>query len=341
MSTYKYLYDINKINFKIFYNFLSYLFKCFGILLCFCAFYIISNENKLNLNIYFSILISSLLFIFCGEFYWFGKKIKNVSLKITLDKIPHKYSLYLRSFYVDKLDQRKTYSELDSVNILNNVLFVGLRTKEEQLMMVINKIAPAITVAKLKQKIPTCGAHRLSLATEDWKNEVIKLMERAEIIIIRLDNSESVLWELKKAIEIMKKNDCPERLILLLSNDYHIYRSFFKIEYIFPRGFIHINNEKFSDNNFFKILGILYFDKYWNIRISYLNYKDKYIHMQLEKIIRVAFEVIFKRLEIPFKHPGKSKKKTIYYVLRILLFVLTLVIIEFIILFISPLIIRV
>lgn len=94
------------------------------------------------------------------------------------------YSLYLRSFNADKLTGRE----------LSSVLKPG-QTEESMLVEIFNKIAPVCAIGRPNEVYIPRGADRIYVDDAEWKDKVTQLAADAEVIILRLGETEGFWWE--------------------------------------------------------------------------------------------------------------------------------------------------
>ncbi len=96
------------------------------------------------------------------------------------------YTLYLRGFSLDKkFPVNNDPSIIDTAEVLFSKMF-----------------KPSfITIGKPNESNPTLGAKRAYLSNDEWQYTVQFLIIHAKIIIIRIDHSEGIKWELNQIIK--------------------------------------------------------------------------------------------------------------------------------------------
>jgi hypothetical protein len=99
--------------------------------------------------------------------------------------------LYLRSFAVDRTAEAQ-------------------RT-EESLRSYLQEMGPLVALGLVPDE-GTLGAARVEVRDEDWVARVVGLMESASLVLVRLGDSSSLLWEVEESLRRVP----PERLIFLL-----------------------------------------------------------------------------------------------------------------------------
>jgi hypothetical protein len=115
--------------------------------------------------------------------------------------------LYLRPFKSDPSVAGQVFSAL-----LTHTLITGMATDEEQLGEVLRPFGDLVAIGQPGESLPKPGAAKLYAPDEEWQKVVIQQMEAARLVIIRAGSGEGVLWELKKAAEILD----PKKLLLLI-----------------------------------------------------------------------------------------------------------------------------
>jgi len=151
----------------------------------------------------------------------FGKKLSATAQahwleeKSKLDARPP--VLYLRSFNDDELTAA-TPTAYD----IHGVELPRLSTEEEHLARALGDIGPFQAIAKPDAAFPDPGAVRITPGQQSWQKLVIKILERARLVVIRVGEGEWLWWEIEQAIGIVK----PQRLLFLIPNDEQLYQSF-------------------------------------------------------------------------------------------------------------------
>ena len=110
-----------------------------------------------------------------------------------LDKEDGPPVLYLRSFSRDNL---RTDSSIVSTFTPINV------AHEVEIAELCWAFGPVVAVGKPNEQLPPLGAARMYFDDSEWQNEVSALMDRARLIILVLDLSEGVWWEVRQVFEI-------------------------------------------------------------------------------------------------------------------------------------------
>jgi hypothetical protein len=147
----------------------------------------------------------------------FGRRLVSPSADQKLRSDPRSPVLYMRSFADDKLSRRTHMMLLPGMLLLRT-----LRTEEEQISRVFDRLGPVIAIGEPGEELPPLGAARLLVAESQWKPEVRALMDKARLLLIRAGTSPGVLWEISAAVE----QNRPEALLLIVSAEQQEYGSF-------------------------------------------------------------------------------------------------------------------
>ena len=90
-----------------------------------------------------------------------------------------------------------------------------------------------VAIGRPDEPIQTAGAERLYIDDTKWKNSVHDLMLQSKLIILRPENSEGVLWELK---QICDEKIC-DKLIMFFPPDEKELESFTRIREVLQKEF--------------------------------------------------------------------------------------------------------
>lgn len=205
-------------------------------------------------------IILFLINIALGKLVYLGRAyIANDGEKVYQKAIKNKMpiTLYLRSFESEK---RKGIA-----NEWEDIIFATIN----------NGMGKFIGFGIPKEKVQTIGADRIYVKpNEDWKEKIIKLIKKSNLIIIDIALTEGLIWEIREVI----KNNEPEKLLLYsvkYQNDdkFTVYNEFRNAtKDIFPKPLL----EKIpSREKFF----FLTFDKEWNSSLL----KVKWIENKIQK----------------------------------------------------------
>lgn len=155
--------------------------------------------------------------------------------------------LYLRPFGDDKLTAKE----------INRFLRPGV-SEEEALVSVLDDIAPVLCIGRPSKKYLPDGAARITIPNDTWKERVAELVQKAELVVLRLGKSDGVLLELQYCLENLDLR----KLVLILPNfksisDWNRVQDILKCQGITDTHLLKVKKRR----NKGSIWGFLYFDE--------------------------------------------------------------------------------
>ena len=118
--------------------------------------------------------------------------------------------LYLRGFGDDP--EAAVVDELPGM-ISQGML--SIHSREEHLIGALGAFGPVVAVGRPGEPLPHLGAARFYLPGDDWQSGVLRLMELAQLIVLRLGDGDGVWWEVDQA----RATQPPGKLVLLVPGD--------------------------------------------------------------------------------------------------------------------------
>jgi hypothetical protein len=111
--------------------------------------------------------------------------------------------LYLRSFTDDESYRSNSILErLATLSPLFSLFSVAMRkTYEEKLTKTLSRLAPVVAIGRPDDYFPPLGASRIYVPDNMWKAVVLELMERCQLVVLRIASSSGLRWELATAFE--------------------------------------------------------------------------------------------------------------------------------------------
>lgn len=111
-------------------------------------------------------------------------------------------------------DERRPVLLLRSFSRDSRGINHGDRIDNPELLLtnVFSTIGPVIAIGKPGERLQSIGASRTYISHEVWKEEVISLMLQSQVIIVTIDTSSGLLWE----IEQLATLDCVATKLLFL-----------------------------------------------------------------------------------------------------------------------------
>jgi hypothetical protein len=192
-------------------------------------------------------------------------------------------------------------------------------TEEEQLAQVMNEIGPFVALGKPGETLPEIGAARMYVGHDEWQSEVLELIRRARLVVLRAGETANFLWEFEMAVKNLK----PQSVIVLLPYDAAQYKAFrkkveasmpglpFSLPDYFPakpRGIWFIDaairawkNQEAAGS----IRGVLYFEPQWKPELLELRSLSSGIPNPLAQGLKTTLEPVFKQLGVPWKRPSR------------------------------------
>lgn len=133
--------------------------------------------------------ISLILFSWLLGVYKKITRIKRTKSTIKSEDVIRPFILYLRSFADEKSTKKRIRRLSDS------------RSEEEMLIDSFSDIAPVYAIGDPADKKMPYGATRIYVDDAIWKNTVEKLSQNAEIVILRLGQTNNFWWEVNMALK--------------------------------------------------------------------------------------------------------------------------------------------
>ncbi len=115
--------------------------------------------------------------------------------------------LYLRGF-----DDDRTAAVVDDLPGALSSGLLTIHSREEQLVGALGAFGPVVAVGQPGEPVPRLGASRFYLPGDDWQAGVLELMEKAQLIVLRLGEGEGLWWEVEQA----RTTQPPGKLVLLV-----------------------------------------------------------------------------------------------------------------------------
>jgi hypothetical protein len=172
------------------------------------------------------------------------------------------------------------------------------QTQEELLASLFSEIGPFLAVGKPHEVLPTLGALRQYVDEDRWEKVVTELMSRARVIVLRVGETEGLLWEAHRAVGQVP----PEKLMLLVPLGKRSYESFCRrAQSFFPRPLPDYPTWKFPPTS---LQGVIIFGPDWEAR--FLPFKVALWRGSLadpSRSWRIALRPWYERLDLPWSLP--------------------------------------
>jgi hypothetical protein len=212
-----------------------------------------------------------------------------LSAQDLLSRDTRRHVLYLRSFKDDETTSR----------------LLNLSTEEQELATVMLEIGPFIAFGEPGEQSPDPGAARMYVEEERWKNMIINLMSNARLVVARIGNTDSFLWEMVTAVSLVK----PERLLLLLPEDKNVYEEFRRSAWeVFP---CQLPDHEFRSTRFasskshISSEGFIYFEPDWTPHLQKLKTPNLRQNYWIPGVptFKTALRPVYERLGIDWQPP--------------------------------------
>lgn len=89
---------------------------------------------------------------------------------------------------------------------------LGVPNPEQEMATILERAGPVVAIGRPGEKLPQLGAARLYVEGEQWKAEVLALLGRARLVVIRIGATPGVRWEIEQALNLVPR----DRIVLSL-----------------------------------------------------------------------------------------------------------------------------
>lgn len=111
--------------------------------------------------------------------------------------------LYLRSFKEDRY-----FNWLQTIHSILGGIPV-YKSPEEHAAEILEELGTVIAIGRPGESLPPVGASRIYVIDGDWKSEIVRLLNDAKIVVIRLGSTEGLKWEILQLFDIV----APEKIL--------------------------------------------------------------------------------------------------------------------------------
>ncbi len=207
--------------------------------------------------------------------------------------------LYLRSFKDDP-EAAKTTSGGIFYLFYGILSYISVATEEEQIAKALKDIGPFIAFGRPGEKLPEIGAVRMYIPNDNWQDRIKSLMSKARLVVLRLGETESLLWEMKEAVHCVN----PEQLLFLVSFNKEQYEVFHQN----LQGYLTCQLPEYNGGKkvFSNLRGIIYFEPNWTphfIRLKVGNLLRLSVTEPLVTVLKMALKPVFEQLQCSWSQP--------------------------------------
>lgn len=133
-------------------------------------------------------------FVAAWSAYYANTALQVSSLRPT-DILPNeKFALYLRGFSFDNYEGMKSLQKQTRFKNFSEFHFISI----------LNKYLPVYSVGMTKELSAPFGSTRIYLNDAEWETDVQDLIQKAEIIIVLVNDSDSCIWEVANCYNLSK-----------------------------------------------------------------------------------------------------------------------------------------
>lgn len=240
----------------------------------------------------------ALAILLAGSFlFWRGRQHSARAAAPTVLSDASPDVLYLRDFRTDPSTLGQMFSAL-----VTPALLTGLLTEEEQLAEAMKPLGDLVAIGKPGEGLPTPGAARMYASDEEWRALVSRQMQNARFVVIRAGSSEGVIWELRRAVELVD----PRKLLLLvlgMKRDHylrfrHAAGAILGVSLPAPEPFVH----------FGRVSGFIAFAADWSPSFlpMRLPFWKRSAWKPMQRMFHVALRPVFEASGVGWKEPRVS-----------------------------------
>ena len=156
--------------------------------------FVLENGNdKVNVYVFWSKYFFIVICAICV--YLYSKELLNFSIfkKEEFLAAHPSFVLYLRAFGTD------------DYNAKTNESLSWSTFSEDEFVRSLRGMFPVCAIGMTKEIVAPCGAMRVYVSDATWQTDVRELMERAELIVILIDDRPSCLWEIEQCSDLLDK----------------------------------------------------------------------------------------------------------------------------------------
>lgn len=133
-----------------------------------------------------------------------------VSAEAALPRFKEPPILYLRSFQNDESYRKKPWWHWLAMWFAPWMSMMPKSSHEEQLVAKLTKVGPVVAIGDPDEELPKLGAYRMYVGHDQWKQAVADLMERSQLVVLRIGLTEGILWELQRCVDLID----PQKLVI-------------------------------------------------------------------------------------------------------------------------------
>jgi hypothetical protein len=174
---------------------------------------------------FFALFLASCLGVLGAQLNVTGRRHLSRFLNEDLQEIRgERFALYLRAFENDSALGKQETEFRDAISSPFNahILFNSMLTGEEQIVQALAPAGLVVAIGRPGERMPRVGALRMYAIKRPWKEVVVDLMERAQLVVLGVGAGRSLAWELFEAVQRVH----PHRLVIMVLEDEIQYKEF-------------------------------------------------------------------------------------------------------------------
>jgi TM2 domain-containing membrane protein YozV len=159
-------------------------------------------------------LLALLLFIAVMQVFRRSQRWDALTADEALRRDPRAPVVYLRAFTDDGLMAVRGHHWQDRV-FGKAAGTLTLTSPEQELAFILQRVGPVVAIGKPGERLPELGAARLYASHDSWQQTVLDMLDRSELVLMRLGSSPGVLWELDRVLALTPRS---KSIVLLLGS---------------------------------------------------------------------------------------------------------------------------
>jgi hypothetical protein len=172
-----------------------------------------NSENgrsaKLPIAVFVILVLGPLLYV-VSKLVNEGRRAMQRDARLVLRDDPRPPVVYLRSFIHDASRQNPTRKVRGSAGLTLTVY--SPPRQELHLTRAFRRVGPVVAIGQPGEYLPDLGAHRLYVDDAWWKSEILRLVQSARVVIIRIGPTLGTYWEFLNVFRCVPR----DRIILYL-----------------------------------------------------------------------------------------------------------------------------
>ncbi|MDA3642488.1 hypothetical protein LZ318_21310 [Saccharopolyspora indica] len=179
--------------------------------------------------------------------------------------------LFLRSFSDDRGLARTPKLRLRHLLLRQFLVSVNeVRTEEQQIARGVAPFGRMVALGQPGDRLPRTGAERAYTTDEQWQDEILAALDRADLVLLAAGPGRSLEWEVRQVVQ----RNAPGRLAVVITRDRHQYQEFrSSVGHVFPKGLPEHPPEGVRGKLFRSryVRALIWFEQDWTPHLELLN----------------------------------------------------------------------